>query len=302
MGTTMPERTEWRIDINKDRFETPMFASKGWQIGPAGTQRVPDPSSPYPYAAYAWLRPGQCAASAAHAGYGLLYVLSGSFVAGGVEYKKGDLCIAEPWSESGRVVAGPQGVEELVIYENGAACIPYFCDKSDPEYRKLREWLDENGVAFPEPAPPRTGFTGKRRKLDLMEGRWKTKWFHSNMFEVGPIGYVGGLPVSDEVRASNRPFFCHAWSDPSLDVPDHGHDGWSFITCLQGRYDYIDGSRLEPGDFLLRSPQYISRNLTRPGPQGVTEIVVFQNGHAITPTIIDPKDPRVPEFRHELHL
>jgi anti-sigma factor ChrR (cupin superfamily) len=298
----MTEKTEWRIDVNKDRMETPMFSSKLWQIGPAGVQQAPDPNSPYPYAAHARLQPGQRTASAAHAGYSLIYVVSGSMTAGSNEYKKGDVCIAEPWSESGTVVAGPDGVEELAIYENGAACVPYFCDKSDPEYRKLREWLDKNAIEFHEPVPPRGGLTGKRHRFDVQGDRYTTKSFSSKSFEVGPLGHVAGIPATAEMIASKRPFFCHAWSPPTLDVPDHMHDGWSFITCLEGKYDYLDGSKLEPGDYLLRSPQYVSRNQTRPGPAGMTEIVVFQNGRSVTPIIVDSKDPRAGDFAKELQL
>jgi anti-sigma factor ChrR (cupin superfamily) len=297
----MAAQTEFRIDMKRDRFEAPMFNSKVWQIGPGGVSQVPDVTSPLPYAAHAYLRPGQRAASAAHAGWSLLYVIDGSFKAGNAEYKKGDVCIGEPWSESGPVVAGPQGVTELAIYENGAACMPYFCDKSDPAYVELRKWLDAQGLEFPEPTPPPGGFTGKKYRHNLLDGRETTPWFHSKLFEVGPLQHVVGLPLPESAVASNRPFFCHAWSDPGLDVPDHMHDGWSFITCLEGRYDYVEGQLL-PGDFLLRSPEYVSRNQTRPGPEGMTEIVVFANGRSVTPIIVDENDPKVPAFRTHLHL
>jgi hypothetical protein len=59
----MAAQTEFRIDMKRDRFEAPMFNSKVWQIGPDGVSQVPDVKSPFPYAAHAYLRPGQRAAS-----------------------------------------------------------------------------------------------------------------------------------------------------------------------------------------------------------------------------------------------
>jgi len=295
----------WKMDLETGRCDTPMYSAKIWELGPGALQGpniLPDPSSKRPYIAHAVLAPGMEAASAAHAGWSWLYILAGSVTVDGKELGPGAMTLAEPYSPSGPVKAGPEGVVELAIYENGYAALPYFPDPDDPQCVALRQSLASQGLELPPPTVPSGALTGRRIALDSTTDRWETPYFDAKTWQIGPLGQIPELPLGEEAATSTYPFVSHGHCKHGVERwPDHRHDGWNALLILQGGYVGPDYST-NAGDLWISSPQHVALHDVVPGPDGVTELAIFDCGHCLTPVILDANDEASAEFADQLHI
>jgi hypothetical protein len=116
------------------------------------------------------------------------------------------------------------------------------------------------------------------------EGR-QTAMFYSTSIQLGPDG-VGSIPNAE----SKCPYFGFAGVGHGQTTGTHLHDCYSLLMFPEGEYE-VGGKTYGPGSVVLIEPR-VPTGECAPGPKGVKEIFIYENGYGSIPFFKDLSDQR----------